>query len=291
MTKNSPILSLDASSWMIQQEKIKWVEALEAGLVLHFTNLPFPVFEEEEKLFTPSIQNIKARNISVGADGQLKGAVGDDVTLELLRKFILRYRELSHQLITSFAPGYASSLKVLPTSFRPFNIEERVQSWRADDKRLHVDAFATRPNYGERILRVFMNVNPHHQPRVWRVGDRFENIAEQFLPKLKPYSGYQARLLNMLGLTKSLRSEYDHVMLQLHDAMKSDLAYQQNSQQIRFEFQPKDVWVCFSDQTSHAAMSGQYMMEQTYNLPITALYDQTSSPLAILQNKLQKELI
>lgn len=44
---------------------------------------------------------------------------------------------------------------------------------RADDRRLHVDAFPTRPNYGERILRVFANVNPAGVPRAWRVGEPF----------------------------------------------------------------------------------------------------------------------
>ncbi len=36
-------------------------------------------------------------------------------------------------------------------------------------------------------------------------------------------SRWQARLLRALRVTKSFRSEYDHLMLQLHDGMKSDL--------------------------------------------------------------------
>jgi hypothetical protein len=121
----------------------------------------------------------------------------------------------------------------------------------------------------------------------WRI---FENIAKH-LPRVKPYSAFQAKVLNQLGLTKSFRSEYDHLMLQIHDAMKSDSDYQKNSNQVEFGFMPGDVWVCFSDQTSHAAMSGQYMMEQTYNLPVEALYDTSSSPLAILENKSKRKLV
>jgi 3-deoxy-D-manno-oct-2-ulosonic acid (Kdo) hydroxylase len=287
----TPILSLQASQWTIPGEHNDWIEALEDGQVLHFANLPFLVQDAEQKLFTPEIQNPKSRNISVGADGVLKGAIGDEQTLETLRQFILRYRQVCQELVHSIVPKYMDDLKISPTSFRPFNIEHRKQSWRADDRRLHVDAFATRPNYGERILRVFMNINPHHQSRVWRVGDSFENIVDQFLPKLKPYSATQAKFLNYVGLTKSYRSEYDHLMLQLHDAMKRDLDYQEQSPQVRFEFKPKDVWVCFSDQTSHAAMSGQFMLEQTYHLPVGALYNPQKSPLGILQEKLQKSLI
>jgi len=287
----SSIITIESSNWVIDEPRPEWIQALESGKVLYFSNLEFAVSDEEKSLFTPEVQNPKARNISVGADNVLKGAQGNEHSLKLLRELILRYRNSANNLINSLAPKYSPYLKVSPTSFRPFNIEDRKQSWRADDRRLHVDAFATRPNYGERILRVFMNINPNGVPRVWRVGDSFENIAQQFIPLIKPYSPLQAKILKSIGLTKALRSEYDHMMLQIHDAMKSDLSYQQNSHQTEFEFLPGDVWVCFSDQTSHAAMSGQFMMEQTYNLPIDALYEPMRSPLAILSRITKRKLV
>ena len=87
---------------------------------------------------------------------------------------------------------------------------------------MHVDAFPSRPNYGERILRVFTNVNPDGAPRVWRVGEPFEDMAKRFLPRIKPQMPGAAWLMNLLHVTKSPRSEYDHLMLHLHDAMKAD---------------------------------------------------------------------
>ena len=158
-----------------------------------------------------------------------------------------------------------------------------MQSWRADDKRLHIDAFVSRPNHGERILRVFTNVNPHSVPRVWRVGEPFEDVARRFLPGAKAYSAWQAGLLKTLHVTKTLRSEYDHLMLQLHDGMKADLDYQRNAPQQTVPFAAGSVWVCFSDQTSHAVMSGQYMLEQTLHLPAARQYDPSASPLAVLE--------
>jgi hypothetical protein len=145
-----------------------------------------------------------------------------------------------------------------------------------------VDAFPSRPNYGERLLRVFTNVNQDGEARVWRVGEPFEDVARRFLPKVKPYSAWQAKVLNLLHVTKSLRSEYDHLMLQLHDAMKSDLDYQKNAPQVTFGFPPGCAWVCFSDQASHAVMAGQYMMEHTLQLSPMHQYDKDASPLAIL---------
>jgi len=51
------------------------------------------------------------------------------------------------------------------------------------------------------------------------------------------------------------------------------------------------VWVCFSDQTSHAVMSGQYMLEQTLHLPAARQYNPESSPLAILSRLTGRTLV
>jgi hypothetical protein len=64
--------------------------------------------------------------------------------------------------------------------------------------------------------------------------------------------------------------------------MKSDLDYQKNAPQETFGFPPGCAWVCFSDQTSHSVMSGQYMLEHTLLLSPMQQYDKESSPLAIL---------
>jgi hypothetical protein len=80
-------------------------------------------------------------------------------------------------------------------------------------------------------------------------------------------------------------------MLELHDAMKSDTRYQKDAPQVTFAFTPGASWVWFSDQTSHAVMSGQYMLEQTFHLPADAQYDTASSPLAILTRLTGRTLI
>jgi hypothetical protein len=262
-----------------------WIAALEAGKVLYFPNFGqhgFAPQKEELALFREDIRDPKTRNISLSAGGDLKGVVGDDATKALMAGMIGRFRAEAESLLGNLVPRYGEHLRRGATSFRPAVVQNRVQSWRADDRRLHVDAFPSRPNYGERLLRVFTNVNLEGEPRVWRVGEPFEDVARRFLPKAKPYSAWQAKVLNALHVTKSLRSEYDHIMLQLHDAMKSDLDYQKNAPQVTFNFPPGCAWVCFSDQTSHAVMAGQYMMEHTLQLSPMHQYDKDASPLAIL---------
>ena len=287
----SQIVPIDATAWDAVPQDVSWTMALEAGKVLYFPHLRFELETPEAALLRPDIRDPRSRNISLGIDGRLKGAAGDAATQAALAAMVLRFRQQASGLIARLLPRYVPLLRPAPTSFRPMQVESRTQSWRADDRRLHVDSFPSRPNRGERILRVFANLNPQGLPRVWRVGEPFETVARTFLPRAKPYVAWQARALRALRVTKSLRSEYDHLMLQLHDGMKRDLAYQEHSAQEQMPFGAGSVWICFSDQTSHAVMSGQYMMEQTLHLPPGNEYDPASSPLAILTRLVGRQLV
>ena len=285
------LIQINATEWKIKQSQSEWIRALEDGKVLYFPSLPFSVEPDEKQLFVTEIHDPNHRNISLDAKGILKGATGSQANLIRLAEMMKRFRENAQILIQSFAPQYQENLRVAPTSYRPLKITARQRSWRADDQRLHVDAFPSRPNYGERILRVFINLNPYGEPRVWRIGEPFEEVAKKFLDKAKPYSRFQAKILNVLKITKSFRSEYDHLMLQFHDGMKADVAYQKNCPQFVLPFPVGAVWVCFSDQVPHAVMSGQYMMEQTFHLPVASQYNPDSSPLSILQTMTKRHLI
>ena len=56
-------------------------------------------------------------------------------------------------------------------------------------------------------------------------------------------------------------------------------------------FPPGSVWVCFSDQTSHAVMSGQFMLEQTFFLPVDAMAHPEWAPLGILERVTGRKLV
>ena len=287
---NSPIVELDLADWRMAGRP-EWTAAVEAGQVLYFPRLAFEVLPTERALLREGMLSPQSRNVSLGADGVLKGAGGSAAEQAQLAAMVVRFRQQALQLIDGLLPEYRGRLRFAPTSFRPRQVETRRQSVRADDQRMHVDAFPSRPNYGERILRVFANINPMGVPRVWRVGDDFETVARQFLPRAKPYRLWQAKALNALHVTKSLRSEYDHLMLQLHDAMKRDEAYQKSGTQVSMPFAAGSVWVCYSDQATHAVMSGQFMMEQTLYLPPGREANPQASPLAILTRLVGRPLV
>lgn len=188
------LVELSLSDWMAAEPNGAWIAALEAGKVLVFPRLAFDLLPAERSLLTPALLSPKARNISLDAQGHLKGAVGDAEVQGATVAMVGRFRLQAQQLVQGLLPHYTPALRCAPTSYRPAQVETRVQSWRADDRRIHVDAFPSRPNDGERILRVFTNVNPDGVPRVWRIGEPFEDVARRFLPRAKPYVAWQARL-------------------------------------------------------------------------------------------------
>jgi hypothetical protein len=97
-------------------------------------------------------------------------------------------------------------------------------------------------------------------------------------------------LLNVLGVTKGRRSAYDHFMLGLHDRMKADLVYQTEVSQSVHQFHTGSTWIVFTDQVSHAAMSGQYALEQTFHLPVHCMLAPSQAPLRILERLLGRDL-
>ena len=266
-------------------------QAVEDGLVLSFPQLPFELAESERRFLDPRWADGKAKNISVRwPGGELRGAAGDTADLAALKAMIVRYAEQSEAFALRLFPHYRGHLQRGNTSFRPVDVAGRETSWRKDDTRLHIDAFPSNPMQGTRLLRVFCNVNPNGEPRRWRVGEPFEALARRYLPSIPRPAPGSAWLMETLHITKRRRTEYDHVMLQLHDRAKADAAFQSGSPQARVDFAPRTTWVVFSDQVLHAAMGGQHMMEQTFYLAPERQHRLEASPLGVLERLMGRPL-
>jgi len=266
-------------------------QAVEDGLVLSFPQLPFELAESERRFLDPRWADGKAKNISVRwPGGELRGAAGDTADLAALKAMIVRYAEQSEAFALRLFPHYRGHLQRGNTSFRPVDVAGRETSWRKDDTRLHIDAFPSNPMQGTRLLRVFCNVNPNGEPRRWRVGEPFEALARRYLPSIPRPAPGSAWLMETLHITKRRRTEYDHVMLQLHDRAKADAAFQSRSPQARVDFAPRTTWVVFSDQVLHAAMGGQHMMEQTFYLAPERQHRPEASPLGVLERLMGRPL-
>lgn len=266
--------------------------ALERGRVLYLPRLGFQVRPEEQRFLAADWSDGKSKNIYLrGAERRLRGAQGNPDDLRGLREMLERFGQQARQLVEALFPHYRAHLEFGNTSFRPCEIEGRSSSYRKDDTRLHADAFPSNPTGGARLLRVFCNVNPFGKPRVWRVGEPFPDMAAKFLPKVRRQWPGEAALLNALGITKRRRSEYDHLMNELHDRVKADLDYQRDVPQQRVEFPPGATWIVFSDQVLHAVLSGALMLEQTWMLPVDGMRDQDTAPLKVLERLTGRALV
>ncbi len=268
---------------------------LEAGGLVLFPHLPFTLEADERAFLDPAILG-KSKNVSLNpANGTLSGATVEAEEKARLSAMVARFSARADALLSQVTPHYVDGLQKRRTSFRPGAVTERVLSPRKDDRRLHVDAFPANPVQGRRILRVFANVNPDGQSRLWDVGeDDFETFARQFSPRLPKPQGTRPAgdwLMEKLGLTKGRRTAYDQAMLHLHDMAKLDEAYQASTTKRRVAFAPGSMWIVYTDSVLHAALAGQHAFEQTYLMPPQAMCDERLAPVRVLERLLDRSLI
>jgi hypothetical protein len=265
---------------------------LESGKIVFLPHLPFVLTAGEQRFLDPLVSNGKAKNISFDRrTGTVIGSsiVGDE--REELGALLRRFGQETHALLTGLFPDYASHLETGRTSLRPVAIDRRRMSYRKDDRRLHVDAFRSQPLRGQRILRVFANVNVRGVGRVWRVGGSFTDYANRFLRRQWFWPmPFAAATLEFLGITKGRRTVYDWLMLSLHDRAKADRAYQHDGVVAEIVFSAGSTWIVYSDVVPHAAIAGQHALEQTFYLPVAAMRDPTLAPLRILEGLIQRPL-
>jgi 3-deoxy-D-manno-octulosonic acid hydroxylase-like protein len=266
------------------------IHALESGDVVFLPSLRFALQPDEAALLTPAILG-RAKNASFDpATGRLGGTTVSSEQAASLRALMQRFSDAASALVSDLCPRYRPHLDRRRASFRPAEIAGRTTTWRKDDTRLHVDSFPATPSGGRRILRVFTNVNPDGRARSWRMGGGFEQVALRFAPQLRlPLPG-SLQVLRLLRITKATRTRYDALMLQLHDRMKADADFQTNTPQTSVDFPAGSTWIAFTDQVSHAAMAGQYQLEQTFLLPVDAMAAPDCSPLRVLERLMKRQL-
>jgi hypothetical protein len=86
-----------------------------------------------------------------------------------------------------------------------------------------------------------------------------------------------------VGLPVVDRPPYDRFMLKIHHAMKEDSGFQSTCRKDRWEFPAGSTWIVFTDSASHACLSGQYALEQTFIVRRASLVAPEKAPIAILE--------
>jgi hypothetical protein len=258
--------------------------ALEAGKVLYFPRLGLDLTQDEKRLLALAITEGNRKNITFDPAAATchGGALAED-ECRLVESLLRRFADATADLVAALMPRYADGIARARTTYRPVEIKGREYSPRKDDRRLHIDAFPSRPTQGRRILRVFTNINPGGESRLWRVGEKFEDFASRYISELRPPNRFESWLLAKFGITKERRCAYDQMMLQLHDKAKLDADYQANAPNHNLAFPPGTTWICYTDQVLHAALAGRFALEQTFHLSPDLMLEPARSPLRVLE--------
>ena len=268
--------------------KSRAVSALEDGAVLFFPDLPFLLSDAEKQFLDARISDGRAKNISldhITGKMQASSLTGDKA--KSLAAMMERFGSQATALVHALLPY--RNVERARTSFRPVQVKGRHYSKISDDRLLHVDAFPSRPMRGRRILRFFANVAPA-SPRQWHVGQPFEDFARAFLPRVGPHWPGKSWLYEKLGVTRGRRSLYDELMLSLHDAAKLDDAFQKNSPHEKIDFPAGSCWLTFTDMVLHAALGGEFALEQTFHLDIDQMTRPERAPIRVLERLSGKSL-
>ena len=278
------------------EEHGRWCCArLEEGNILFFQRTPFEFPQGEVQFLLGQKQsqagyhkNIAYRPLSDRLTGyaQRRGAEKERLHA-IMQRYSQRVIGFTQQLLTPYAGSWAVDF----ASFRPQQEAGRQIRLRARNDLLHVDSFPTRPSDGNRILRVFTNINPT-EPRVWLTGETFDELVARFagvggmpLPR-GTASGPKKVLITLAraaGLNSLGRSPYDDWMLRFHHFLKASQEFQETCARTQWEFPPQSTWLVFTDMVSHAVLSGQFALEQTFIISKHALVLPEKAPVRVLE--------
>ncbi len=269
-----------------------YCEQLERGKILFFAGIPFK-FPQEDRDFLLSQKQTGSRfhkNISYRpAKDLLKGESSDSPDRARLQEIMRGFSREATGFVSKLLAPYARKMKLDFASFRPLEEEGRDLPLHKRNDLLHVDAFPTRPTHGGRILRFFVNINPS-AGRVWNIGEPFDVLMPRLASGHRitpPHRGKVgrsfARVASKVGLPIPDRSRYDEYMLHLHDWLKENSDFQQNTAKQELTFPPGCTWMVYTDGVPHAVLSGRYAVEQTFIIPPEALVTPAVAPIRVLE--------
>jgi len=281
---------------------LRCCQQLEDGRVLCFDRAPYVLFKEDQEFLLAQRQSESRlhKNISYRPSKDvLRGAAGGPNELRRAHEIMRKYSQEVTRFLKQLLAPYAREMTLDFASFRPEEEQGRDLPLHKRNDLLHCDSFPTRPMNGHRILRCFTNINPT-APRIWNTTEGFSVLAEKYAADAglagfaakgsAPSTSLVGSIKKALGLKAVNPSAYDRFMLRFHDYLKENSDFQQNCPKVRLEFQPGWTWICYTDSVPHAVMSGQFALEQTVIIPLTALITPDNAPIRVLERLAGKPL-
>ena len=264
---------------------------LEEGKILYFPAAPFSLSPHDTDVLLRQrlAQGRWHKNIAYRPlQDRVTGFDARHADAEHLHHALRAFSRGAVEYVAALLPGYASSWRLDYASFRPLEEKGRSLRLHARNDLIHVDSFPKRPTCGDRILRIFTNINPSAE-RHWITGEPLDVLAakmgadfvRQFLRPAQPT--LRQRAARILKLPGRRASPYDQAMRRMHQLMKENVEFQRTCRKQHSHFPPGSAWLVFTDSVPHAVVSGQYALEQTVIVPRSAMRLPEKSPAAVLE--------
>jgi hypothetical protein len=277
-------------------------DALERGDIVHFPQCPIALMDAADlaTLREQLPRQLHTKNVSYHPESDHVHGIQDSGPLRALAYRVLKaHSEEVVKFLHRVIPDLTAGWTIGTSSFRPIQEQGRNLKPHASNELVHIDAGAYGATNGDRILRFFVNVNPTVD-RVWATKGTFPFLFERYgaaagvagkhdLNKtvLDRLRGGALRGLVRAGIKEAMvvdSSPYDRLMRRFHNYMKDTPEFQARAddrEEIRFA--PFSAWMVFTDTTSHASLSGQHALVNTFLIRLAACRLQAVAPINILR--------
>jgi len=245
-------------------------------------------------------RQLHTKNVSYHPESDTVHGIQDNGPLRDLAYRVLKaHSETLVGFLERVIPNLTVGMTIGTSSFRPIQEQGRNLKPHASNELVHIDAGAYGATNGDRILRFFVNVNPSVD-RVWATKGTFPYLFDRYgsaagiagkhdLDKtlLDRLRGSALRGLVHAGIKEAMvvdSSPYDRLMRRFHNYMKDTPDFQaaaHDREEIRFK--PFSAWMVFTDTASHASLSGQHALVNTFLVRLAACRLQAVAPLNILR--------
>jgi hypothetical protein len=258
-------------------------EALELGRVVQFERCPIGLPSPSDQAFLrEELQPfLRKKNVSYYPEaGKLIGLQAPVVIRERAARILGDHSARVQGYLQKAMPEFTANWQPGTSSFRPVEEHRRGLSAHASNERIHVDAGAYGATHGDRILRFFVNLNPERE-RVWISKGPFAEVLEKYGALAGVLAGPLRPALTERLVSAALRaarsafpmarvldsSPYDRRMRRFHNWMKDTESFQAPPHE-RFSFAPFAAWMAMTDGVSHACISGQHALVDTFLIPL-----------------------
>jgi hypothetical protein len=277
-------------------------DALERGEIIRFPRNPIALPSPTDLLLLRDElpKQLNTKNVSYHPESDHVHGVPShgelhDVAYRFLKAHSLAVEAFLKKSISHLTQNWT----VGTSSFRPIQEKGRDLKPHASNELIHVDAGAYGATNGDRILRFFVNVSTN-EDRVWATKGTFSQLHARHAEaagiggahKLErgPLGNLRTKLLRGLvaaGVKEAMvadSSPYDRLMRRFHNYMKDTPAFQaRDADYHELRFPPGSAWMVFTDSASHASISGQHALVNTFIVRLAQCRVAPVAPLNILR--------